>query len=362
MSGVFDDDEFDDEFDDDYDGRPGRRRRWPMVAGVVVVLGLLAAGGLAVWVNRQIDPPGSPGPAVAVDIADGASTAQVAELLADSGVVANARVFRLYLRTTGDLTIRSGSYMFNTDDSMAHVRDVLVAGPTQTFAMVTVPPGFTLAETADRVAESTGLSADGFLATASSGQIVTRYGPPGATNLEGLLAPDTYRVEATATETDVVTQLVGQQDTVMAEVGYDDAEALTGYSAYEVLIVASLIEAEAKVDGDRAKIARVIYNRLDAGMSLGIDATVYYALGRRGGELTRTDLDVNSPYNTRKFTGLPPTPISLPGRASLEAALRPESGNWIYYVLADADGRHAFSSTEAQFNQDVADARAKGLL
>jgi len=126
--------------------------------------------------------------------------------------------------------------------------------------------------------------------------------------------------------------------------------------------VASLIEAEAKVDEDRAKISRVIYNRLAEPMSLGIDATVYYALGRRGGALTESDLAVDSPYNTRRFAGLPPTPIALPGRASLEAAINPEPGPWLYYVLADQSGVHTFSESYDQFLDDVDAAREKGLL
>jgi UPF0755 protein len=156
--------------------------------------------------------------------------------------------------------------------------------------------------------------------------------------------------------------MITMSERVARELGYDDAQARTGRSAYEVLVIASLIEAEAKVDEDRAKISRVIYNRLDASMSLGIDATVYYALGRRGGPLTESDLAVDSPYNTRKVVGIPPTPIALPGRASLEAAINPEPGPWLYYVLADASGVHAFSEGYEEFLDNVAAAREKGLL
>ncbi len=355
-----------DELDDDervgqrYLLRP--RRRWPRVVALVLAVVLVAGVVVGVWVQRQLDPPGSAGEVVVVEIVEGSSTSQIAEQLADLGVVSNALVFRAYLRVNDVGPVGAGTYELALDDSMAHVTQVLEAGPQRAYSMVTIPEGLTLAEIAARVGESSAVSAEALSAAATSGQVVTRYGPAGATNLEGLLAPETYRVEATATAADVVAQLAGQQDLVAQEVGYDDAEALTGYSAYEVLTIASLIEAEAKVDGDRAKIARVIYNRLDRGMTLGIDATVYYALGRRGGELTATDLEVDSPYNTRRFGGLPPTPIGAPGRASLEAALRPADGEWIYYVLADEDGTHAFSETAEQFNQDVAEARAKGLL
>jgi UPF0755 protein len=156
--------------------------------------------------------------------------------------------------------------------------------------------------------------------------------------------------------------MVSTLDQVATELGYGDAAARVGREPYEVLIVASLIEAEAKVDGDRGKISRVIYNRLEQNIRLGIDATVYYALQRRGGSLTRSDLQVESPYNTRANFGLPPSPIGLPGRASLEAAMNPEPGPWIYYVLADEAGNHAFSETDDQFQSDVAAARRNGLI
>ena len=102
------------------------------------------------------------------------------------------------------------------------------------------------------------------------------------------------------------------------------------------------------------KVAQVIYNRIRAGWMLGIDATVLYALGDRHAVLTQSALDVDSPYNTRRYANLPPTPIGAPGRASLEAALDPADGPWMYYVLADCDGNHAFSTTDAEFLEDKA--------
>jgi uncharacterized YceG family protein len=130
---------------------------------------------------------------------------------------------------------------------------------------------------------------------------------------------------------------------------------------YQLLTVASMIEREAKVPADRAKIAAVIYNRLKRGMPLGVDATIYYALERRSGiatittELTAAQLRLNSPYNTRIHTGLPPTPISNPGLASIEAATNPAHVPYLYYVLgADGCGEHVFSTSLARFEADAA--------
>ena len=127
-----------------------------------------------------------------------------------------------------------------------------------------------------------------------------------------------------------------------------------GLNPYQILIVASLIEEEAKTEGDRGKIARVIYNRLDLGMPLGIDATIVYALeGDR--QLSQSDLEVDSPYNTRIYSGLPPSPIAAPGKLSLEAALNPEVGDWLYYVRTDefGPGSHTFATTNQEFQQAV---------
>ena len=240
---------------------------------------------------------------------------------------------------------------------------VLEDGPElAAFQNVTIPEGLTVAEVARVVGESGFLDGDRFGDLLVSGAYRSRYQPPEITTLEGLLFPDTYRLEEGEDEEVLLNRMIAALDAVAQELGYDDAEARTGRSAYEVLIVASLIEAEAKVDEDRAKISRVVYNRLDEQMSLGIDATVYYALGRRGGALTEADLAVASPDNTRAQAGLPPTPIAIPGRASLEAAINPEPGPWLYYVLADASGVHAFSESYDEFLDNVAAAREKGLL
>ena len=136
-----------------------------------------------------------------------------------------------------------------------------------------------------------------------------------------------------------------------------------GHTAYETLTIASLVESEGKVAADRPKIARVIDNRLAIGMLLQVDATVIYARGGRrpNGRVLYSDLDVVSPYNTYKNKGLPPTPISAPGRAAIHAALHPVDGPWLYYVKFQADGTHKFSVTLQEQNAAIADARRRGV-
>ncbi|MEA3020432.1 MAG: hypothetical protein QOI47_1956, partial [Actinomycetota bacterium] len=190
------------------------------------------------------------------------------------------------------------------------------------------------------------------------------FQPPNQPSMEGLLFPDTYRIEQTEDEQHVLQRMVDTFDQVAGDIGYANAQAKVGVSPYEAIIVASLVESEAKVDGDRAKIARVIYNRLQKHIPLGIDATFYYVLGesRKHTGLRQSDLAIDSPYNTRKNAGLVPTPIAVPGRASLEAALNPEPGPWLYYVIADKAGRHAFTDDYNQFLRDQQAAQKAGLI
>jgi UPF0755 protein len=133
-----------------------------------------------------------------------------------------------------------------------------------------------------------------------------------------------------------------------------------GYTPYEGIVVASLIETEVRVDDERPIVSSVINNRLDQGMALDIDATVLYALNTD--DPAEFDREVDSPYNTYLYPGLPPTPIAAPGRASLEAAAAPETTEFFFYVLTDEEGRHAFATTLEEHNANVADSRERGIL
>ena len=346
---------------------PDRRRRWPIVVALLLVVAVLVAGLGAIWVQRKLDPPGDPGRRVSVVVRQGATTADVADLLAAEDVITDARIFRYYLRVRGGGEFQAGTYVLRRNSSMGDARAALEKGPRLDFTDVTVPEGRWASDVAETVADVPGLEAAAFTAEMNSGVVRSLYQPQdppaGAINpMEGLLFPDTYRIDQNEDEQAVLARMVTKLDEVATDLGYAEAATRVGRQPYEVLIVASLVEAEAKVDDDRAKIARVIYNRLEQGTPLGIDATVYYALQRKGGSLTRSDLAVESPFNTRVNTGLPPTPIGLPGRASLEAAINPEPGPWLYYVLSNERGEHAFSESYDEFQRNVAAARRNGLI
>ena len=218
---------------------------------------------------------------------------------------------------------------------------------------VTFPEGSWLTDFARIVGRETHISRRRFLSMARSGRVRSALQPADVDTLEGLLWPSTYQVDENDTATSLLRRLTDEMDERVADVDLEEPRK-RGLTAYEAVIVASMVEAEARVPSDRPKIATVIYNRLARGMSLGIDATVAYAIGKRGGGLTDEDLAVDSPYNTRIHTGLPPTPIGAPGMASLRATAEPATGNWLYFVVADCDGRHAFSDSYSEFLADKA--------
>jgi UPF0755 protein len=348
-------------------GPNGARRarltgRGRIVLGALAVLGVvgLVAG---LWVLRQVNPSGGPGEEVKVDIAPGTSVAAVADKLEDHDVITSAQVFRLYLKVKGGTgAIQAGEYDLPTNLSMGEAQAALRRGPSIRFQQLTIPEGLTLDAIADRVGALPGRSRDKFLAAAKSGTVRSRWQPPGQNNLEGLLFPDTYFVTDKEDETGIVRRLVGRFDEVADEVGLGTRTGPAGLSPYQLVVAASLVESEAKVKVDRPLIASVIENRLQKGMRLQIDATVLYALGKHKERVLYKDLEVDSPYNTYRIDGLPPTPISAVGQASLEAMLDPADTTYIYYVLSDKNGKHAFATTSGEFEALKNEARRKGLL
>ena len=338
--------------------------RWLVALAILVVIGLVALAAAWSWVKGRIDPSGPPGDEVAITVPEGASTADIAELLAAEGIVSDARVFRYYVRFGGGASFQAGDYTLRRNSAMGEVVATLDDGPVIAFDQLTVPEGLTLDEVAERVGQVERLSADRFLDLAESGATRSRFQPTDVDSLEGLLFPETYRIDETEDEAALLSRMVELFDQVATEVGLADDDLPGGLSAYETVVVASLIESEAKVPEDRRKISRVIHNRLESGMRLQIDATVIYARGgkpRAGGRVLFSDLEVDSPYNTYRNDGLPPTPIAVPGRASLQAAVDPEPGEWLYYVKYEENGAHAFSVTGAEHNRRIAEAKAKGV-
>jgi UPF0755 protein len=346
----------------DWEGRRPRYRwgkRVLLVAGVLLLLAAILAAGVVVWVDDHLN--GAGGAPVPVTLPDQLGHAALASTLAKDGAITDASLFRRYLDYRDYPPVQGGRYTMHHHEGYRAALSDLGKGPLVVQNRLTIPEGYDLQQIAAAVGRLPGLSAQKFLQVAQSGAVRSPFEPAGSNNLEGLLFPDTYFVDETETEQDVLQTMVNQFDQEATDLNLVGSRTATGLTPYQTVIVASLIEEEAKLEQDRPKIARVILNRLAAGMKLQIDATVEYAEGVHKTKLLDSDLKTQSPYNTYLVSGLPPGPIASPGKASLEAALDPAAGTWLYYVLINPDGEHGFATTAAQFDQLVAEARSRGL-
>ena len=352
--------------DEDIVELPPERRTLPRVAVVVALLAaaLIVVGfGVRGWYQGKVDPPGDPGKAVIVEIERGATLSGVGGVLADKDVISNATIFRFWARGK-EIEVQAGTYRFREDSSFDEALAVIRKGPAPPpVDRVTIPEGLTLQGLTEALADTDGrFGPQQMQAALADPGIRSIFQPPDQTSLEGLLFPATYDVAESDDATDLVKRMVAQMDTVATDAGVTGGVQSTGdevppLSAYEILTVASLIQAEAGSPEEGPMIARVIYNRLLDGVPLGIDATSRFLAEQTG---TDIDFESDSPYNTRRQVGLPPTPIGGPGQAAIEAALHPADGDWLYYVL-EAPGRHYFTASESEFLQKKEECEAKGL-
>ncbi len=346
-----------------------------VVVAAVVCLSLFL-GAIGLWYLHKVNPSGGSSVGVSFTVNDGDSVSSISSRLESEGFITSAGVFRWYVGRKGGLELTPGYYSIKPHDHMGNIMKVLSIPPSATFLKVTFPEGFTVAQMARRLAEKTlRLNADLFNQAAQDQTIESTYRPESQPSLEGLLFPDTYQISGDESEAQVVQRMVQLLERVGRQEGLDKSQDIVGFSSYKTLIIASMIEREAKTEGDRAKIARVIYNRLEMGMKLQIDATLYYAAP--DGSTFAQAKDIDSPFNTYLYKGLPPTPIANPGRASIAAALHPAQNplqndpicakavkpcRYLFYVLSDKEGNHKFAATLADHEANVAAAQSAGLL
>lgn len=348
-----------------------------MVA-IVVVAVILLFGLTGWWVTGQLNPSGLPGIAVNFTVNNGDTLNTVSARLEKAGIISNARIFRWYVSTKGGIELSPGYYALQPKDNVGTIIATLAVAPSNTFQSVTFPEGMTVSQMGERLASKmTFMTAADFAIATSDGSVVSTLNKKDNKNLEGLLFPDTYQVSGDDTEARVVARMANMMQRVATQVDLVAGAKTRGYSPYEILIIASLIEREAKVPEDRAKIAQVIYNRLAAKMKLEIDASVKYS---QDPALSWTEMKAaDSPYNTYMYNGLPPTPIANPGRASIVAALSPSGVpdksdeaciglaknvkcEYLYYVLTNAQGAHVFATTYDQHLANIEKARVAGVL
>jgi uncharacterized YceG family protein len=333
------------------------RRRW--LRRIIALLALLAVVAVAVFLYFLYQPAHGPGfGRVQVSIPQGATASQIGDILEKQGVVESAFFFSLRARLSGQREqLRSGRYTLRQSMPYDAALTALTTAPKAAAVLnVTLPEGPSRREAATLVRRA-GVRGDYLAATRSSSRLRPRdYGAPRSTRtLEGFLYPATYELrQSQATAGRLVNRQVAAFKDAFAKVDMSRARR-KNLTRYDVLIIASMIEREGLVARERRLISAVIYNRLKQGIPLGIDATIRYALNNWSRPLRVSELQRDTPFNTRLRKGLPPTPIGNPGLAAMRAAANPASVNYIFYVVKPCgNGAHAFSSTDAQFQRDVA--------
>jgi len=334
-----------------------RRRPWRIAVLAIILLGAAFVVAVFLWVSSEASPSGPPGAQVVVTVSSGSGVDQVAGTLEAKQVIGSSLAFRIWSQFHSIPGVESGSYAFRRNSSFATVNAILATGPN--VFPVTIPPGFTVSELAQRVGQVPGHTAGAFRATAAT--VHSPWQPAGSTNLDGLLGTGAYLVFPAETDHQLLVEMIGRFDTLAAQVGLAEGSARLGLTPYQVITIASIVEKEGVIAQNLGPVARVVLNRLSLGMPLQMDSTVLYALGRDGGPVTAADLQTQTPYNTYLHTGLPPSPTCFPSRASLQAALDPPAGSWLYFVVVKSDGTEAFSDTFAEQQANEALASARGL-
>lgn len=327
-------------------------RRASRVALLVAGVALVAFFAWSLWA-----PAGQQEVACLVTVPRGDSVGEVAGELGDLGLIRSPAAFQLAAYATGKWRrLQAGVYELTPRMSTLEILDALCRGRLKASRLVIIPEGYTIAQIARQLDRAGALAAEEFTAVAESGGIAVDPGfPLPKGSLEGYLFPDTYRIDLSESAQEVAAQMLRRFREVVWQ-GLLHGKAPPG-GLHQTIILASLVEAEAKHDRERPVIAGVLANRLRRGMRLECDATIQYALGEdRKARLTHQDLQVDSEYNTYRHESLPPGPICSPGLPSIKAAMDPAQVPYLYYV-ARPDGTHLFSTTYAEHQAAIARAR-----
>ncbi|MDD3394587.1 MAG: endolytic transglycosylase MltG [Anaerotignum sp.] len=331
---------------------------------VAVVIGLFSFGMSKNFMMSSVEEPILTGEAVSVTIPEGASTADIAAILKENKLIKNTFTFRLSSKLDGfDGTYQQGTYAIDTGLNQTQIMQLLQTGVVFDDVKFTIPEGYTTQQIAAKAEEIGVCTEEEFIEECNTGSFDFEFVknlPDREFKLEGYLFPDTYYVKEETTAHDLIQAMLKRFEQ-MYTTEYQDAVAASGYTLDEMVTIASVIEKEIKVDEERPRAAGVIYNRLKEDMPLQVDATVLYAMGIVKEDITTVDLQVDSPYNTYKVTGLPIGPISNPGELSFKAALYPEENNYIYYVVeAKGQNNHIFCETYEEFLKAKENYKASG--
>ena len=324
---------------------------------IVLVIALIVGGTMFFAMNRLMNPPAEElelsGTTVTVTIPEGVGTEGIAEILKENKLISSVFGFKLTSKLEGfDGTYKQGTYSIDTGMTKRQIMELLQSGKVASDLKLMVPEGNTVKQIAARAEEAGICTAEEFIHEANNGTFDYEFLkdlPEREYRLEGYLFPDTYFLSNSMTAHDVIDLMLKRFDQMYTD-EYKNAVKSSGKTLDEIVTLASMVEKEIKLPEERARAAGVMYNRLRDGITLGIDATVLYAVGKTAGELTQDDLNIDSPYNTRKNYGLPLGPIANPGEASFKAALYPEEHKYLYYVVeAVGKDNHVYCETYDEF-------------
>lgn len=319
-----------------------------------VTISLILVGFITVIYLGFIKAGTGPRKEISIIVKEGENFSEIVDKLVKKDVIKSAISLKIAAENKKiDTKIQPGEYVFKTNSSIDEVVEVFKKGPKREYVTVTIPEGFSVKEITTRFGKKTTIREELFLDIAlnNAREYKKKYSflkDNPTDSLEGYLFPKTYTFEKPVEENDIVDSLLSQLGKEIKNINFNKIKA-KGYNLHQILTIASLIEKEAKVPEERPIIASVIYNRIEKGMFLQIDATIQYALGKTKTKLTHEDLEISSPYNTYQNKGLPPGPICNPGLKSIEAAANPADTDYLYYVLSDRKGHHTFTSSYREF-------------
>lgn len=322
----------------------------------IIIVGLLVIvlGGGLYALNKPADPNDNSYRIVTVK--QGYATADIASALKDKGLISNEKSYKIMSKVFSyDGKYQAGTYSFQPSMRPREIADKIVKGKVNSISF-TIPEGYTIKQISNTLEKNKICKAKEFLDACNTTKFDKKYGflkdaQSGENHLEGFLSPNTYQVGEDSTPDQIIETMLAQTDRIWGKKYIKKAKDM-GYTINDITIIASIIEREAAIEDDMAKISSVIYNRIKKNMPLQVDATVEYALGVHKDVLSISDTQIDSPYNTYKVNGLPKGPISAPGKAAIKAALYPESTDYLYYVLSGKlDGSHVFTSNDADFEK-----------
>jgi UPF0755 protein len=319
------------------------RKGLASLAAVVVIVSVVYLGGYVY--DAYFVAPGPAAQETVLVIEPGDSVSEIARALEDGGVIKSALPFKLYVKWSGHSgDLQAGSFDLKTGMSYAAIVDAITSGGAEE-VQVTIPEGYTLKQIGETVraaipsiSEEEWDAAVGAGSPLASDPFIVAAGKPDSVDLEGYLFPDTYRFFSDASSEDVVKKMIGTMQ--------EKAPGIT----HDQLTLASIVEREVQDPEDMKEVADIFLKRLDAGMALQADSTLSYITGQESAEMTTEDLQYDTPYNTYKYPGLPPGPISNPGMNAIDAVLHPTANDW-YYFLTTPEGDVVYART---FEEHVA--------